>query len=108
MEAKVIVDNTIPLWGIITILGSFGLTIGWNIVKLYFSDKTRERDMELVHTKILDIENELDKHRVESDKKIDEVKSSITTMNNNLIEVKTLVKLLVGDRIKKPDDESKH
>jgi hypothetical protein len=105
MEKEILVDSTIPLWAVLSTLGSCILFAIWNMVKLYFSDKQRITELVAISTKINLVEIELDKHKVDSDKKIDEVKASINSMRDNLIEVKTLVKLLVGDRIKRPDEK---
>jgi hypothetical protein len=112
MEQNQLLNTSIPLWGIIT----FGLTaIGvaiWNGIKLYFNDKRMtiksiEQDNSLIKLEgRLDIiktqfHNELESHKKETEREFSRINTKLDTQNTTLTEVKTYVKLLVEDKIKK-------
>lgn len=119
-------DYTIPLWGIITVIGSFVIIVGWALIKMYFSDKSNkeaiaqnklyfetalEKSIIKSNTAIEKIEKEMyyqekaiNSFKKEIDEKLDKYKiatdSKLSEINNIMVETKTLVKLLVDDRIK--------
>lgn len=109
MEQNQVIDTTIPLWGVVSItISALGIAI-WNGIKLYFNSKTmsnqilEEREqrvalsnrLELVKTQF---STELESHKKDTDKEFMRINTKLDNQNTTLVEVKTLVKLLVGDR----------
>lgn len=121
-----LIDTTIPLWGIITLLVTLGLPLTWAIITMWFNIKQGEKDLslhkeshklELIElreasrlaiTKLeqdmfhqekfingfkKDIEEKLDRHKLATDTKLND-------MNELMVETKTLVKLLVDNKLK--------
>lgn len=112
METNQLIDTTIPLWGIITgVISALGIAI-WNGVKLYFNSKTmaaqilEEKEqrnalsnrLEVVKTKFA---TELESHKKETDREFGRINTKLDSQKETLTEVKTYVKLLVEDKIKK-------
>lgn len=109
MEQNQIIDTTIPLWGIITGVGTaIGIAV-WNGVKLYFNNKTmsarilEEKDQRIALSSRLEnvktqFSIELESHKKDTDKEFMRINTKLDNQNTTLVEVKTLVKLLVGDR----------
>jgi len=110
------IDYTIPLWGIIVFLiSTLGPTI-WGLITMYFLGKENRKEINSLKTsyddsiKALkqelyfqetainafkkDIEDKLDKHKIATDVRL-------SNINDGIIETKTLVKLLVENRITK-------
>lgn len=123
-----IIDYNIPVWGIITTVLSIVIIIIYPLFATYFTVQNHKRTIvnhknkfedindKLEDAKIhfdetikvienknsselsnlkKDIEDKLDRHKNATDNKLSE-------LNNTMIATKTMVELLVGDRIKKP------
>lgn len=99
------INPTFPLWTVILTIIPFILGIIWALIKMFFNQKaTHNRvtavieDMKHHENKVdnlkKDLENKLDRHKIANDNKLSE-------MNNTMIATKTLVELLVQDKIKK-------
>lgn len=107
-----ILDTTIPLWGIITLaISGLGITI-WNGVKLYFNNKTmttqisEEKEQRIALSNRLEMvkakfSTELESHKKETDREFSRINIKLDSQKETLTEVKTYVKLLVEDKIKK-------
>lgn len=112
MEQNQIVNTTIPLWGILTGVASAIALAVWNGIKLYFNSKTmyaqilEEKDqrialnnrIELIKTQFA---TELESHKKETDREFGRINTKLDSQKETLTEVKTYVKLLVEDKIKK-------
>lgn len=99
------VNYVFPLWSIIMTLICIILPVVWSLIKMYFKqialsekikaveNKALSQDNAIIHFK-KDIEDKLDRHKFATDTKLGE-------LNNIMVEVNTMTKLLVGDKIKK-------
>lgn len=98
----------IPIWGIITSGIIFLVPIVWAIIKMFFRVdlhnsriKNTEDNIKLIETNMLkmkgDIEDKIDRHKIETNVRLTEI-------NNTGIATKTLVELLVNNKIKKEED----
>lgn len=108
-------DTTIPLWGVVTGSLAFGGTITWAMIKLFFKSqsmgtKVNEIDLEQKFL-VKQIEDRLsaareksqaalEVHKKETDKEFARINDKLNAQNTVLIEVKTMVKLLVDNKIK--------
>lgn len=101
------INYTIPLWGIITIVGTSIITISWSLINTYFISKANKKSIEKIEKEMYyqekainsfkkDIEQKLDEHKKATDTKLSDI-------SHIVIETKTLVKLLVDNKIKKND-----
>lgn len=116
MKEELLIDTTIPLWAIlISLISAIGLGI-WNVIKIYFSDKSKDNKIDEMEKQIAYIANKgemvFKKQEEDFNKRIEEVKQDIKDMKlsfvymrDTLVEVKTYTKLLVGDRFKKDKEE---
>ena len=88
------VNYTLPLWTIIISVFIIILPIIWSLIKMYFTQNSLKEDIRGLKT---------DGHY--QDKNIDTLKltteNKLSEMNAILIATKTLVELLVQDKIKK-------
>lgn len=112
MEQNQVIDQTIPLWGVITATCSaLGIAI-WNGIKLYFSNKTMATQISLEKEERLALSNrlemiktqfstELESHKKDTDREFIRINTKLDNQKDTLTEVKTYVKLLVEDKIKK-------
>lgn len=103
------VDTTIPLWGFITFcLTGIGATV-WIGIQMFFSnkrteEKIMEKDMQIkdLYNRLETLRNEfefdLNKHKEDTDKQLVRINNKLDSQKDTLVEVKTLVQLLVGER----------
>lgn len=116
------VDTTIPLWAAITGFLVYAGSLIWMIIKFFYKVKDMERLIKEAHSKSNEIEIEqkalakqiearlqaakekhqedLERHKKETDREFERVNKKLDTQNTVLIEVKTMVKLLVDNKIK--------
>ena len=96
---------TLPLWGIIVLIVTTGTPVIWGLISMYFKQQNMNNEIKSVKNEQVhqektivslkkDIEDKLDKHKTATDNKLHEI-------NNIAVETKTLVQLLVQDKIKK-------
>ncbi len=94
------IDYNIPLWGIIT----FIVSITWVLISMYFrverlKSKQKETEDEIAGIFVMldmnkkDLEAKMDSHKVYADSRLLEI-------NNIVVSTKTLVELLVQNKIK--------
>jgi cell division protein FtsB len=110
-----ILDTTIPLWGIISLaISGLGVAI-WNGIKLYFNNKRMDaqiveekKEREVLSNRLEAVKTafaaELDSHKKNTDKEFGRINTKLDNQKDTLTEVKTYVKLLVDDRIKKENN----
>lgn len=116
-------DSTIPLYSLA--ITSTGVLIGgiWGGIKFYFkvnamqetlkehkkeatdTEKSQQKLMESLEERLDKVRKEaqlqIDAHKKETDREFERINRKLDTQNNTLIEVKTMVSLLVQDKIKK-------
>lgn len=108
MEINQIIETTIPLWGMVCTLA----IAFWNAIKIYFNNKTmaieieEEKKQRIILSNRLDnikiqFSSELENHKKDTDKEFSRINTKLDNQNTTLVEVKTYVKLLVEDKIKK-------
>ena len=115
-------DNTIPLYSLA--ITSAGVLIGgiWGGIKFYFKvnamqetlkeqkkeasdiEKSQQKLMESLERRLEKVKEEAQKeieaHKKETDKEFERINRKLDSQNSTLIEVKTMVSLLVRNKIK--------
>lgn len=116
MEQKII-DYTIPLWAILTFIGTWVITAITVLIRLHYSDKQKTKDMTSLSNKIEQVKKEFTKelteHKQESkerienvNKDVDEIRNFQKNMNDTLITIKTHTELLILGKIKTKDEQT--
>lgn len=117
MEQQKIIDYTIPLWAILTFIGTWVITAITVLVRLHYSDKQKTKDMTSLSNKIEQVKKEFTKelteHKQESkerienvNKDVDEIRNFQKNMNDTLITIKTHTELLILGKIKTKDEQT--
>lgn len=87
------VTYSIPIWQILL----FIIAVGWALIKMFFKQKTHTIELASHKDDIKsikkDLEEKIDRHKIANDQSLKEI-------NNIVVETKTLVQLLVQDKIK--------
>lgn len=106
----------VPIWGIVLGIVSYLTPIAWAIITMFFAQKETKRILESIEIQIenqekliqlIDTKFETKHSHLENavndkfDRFKDSVQLKLTEINNTVISTKTLVDLLVGDKIKK-------
>lgn len=110
-----LIDYKIPLWGIVSTFVIVIIPVAWGLINNHFSLKANTKeisDLKVSHdTQIKQITDEMYHHekaidnlRKDIELKLDEHKHAtdqkLSSINDIMIETKTLVRLLVDDRLK--------
>lgn len=99
------VTITVPLWGLVTLVISTGLPIIWGLISMYFKQQSMKEDFKVLQKDVEQQEKSITALKSEIEAKLDRHKASTDTrlmeINNTAIATKTLVELLVNDKIKK-------
>ncbi len=87
------VNYGIPIWGVIIVL----IPIAWGMIKMFFKQNNHSEELKAHKDDIKsikkDLEDKIDRHKIAND-------ASLKEINNIVVETKTLVKLLVDDKLK--------
>ena len=111
MEQGIGINVILPLWGVVTMSLSCLGAFTWVIIKLYFSNQTmiatgKRQDNELIliakRLEVIKTSNQkaIEEHRKDTDDKFTRLNCKLDKQNDTLIEVKTMVGLLVSNKIK--------
>jgi flagellar motility protein MotE (MotC chaperone) len=111
MEQGIDINVVLPLWGVVsmsvTCLGAFA----WVIIKLYFSNQTmvvtgvrQDNELTIIAKRLERIkeanQKAIDEHKKDTDEKFTRLNTKLDKQNDTLVEVKTMVGLLVSNKIK--------
>lgn len=98
------INYTLPVWTVVVAIITIAIPIIWSLIKMYFNytnlkDQIKNMQVHIefqeksIATIKKDIEDKLDRHKTSNDQRLMEI-------NNTMIATKTLVELLVADKIK--------
>lgn len=104
MEKGLNIDYNIPLWGIISMIAVGIVPMVWSLITMYFGLKQAQKELADLKEDIGNQEKSIAVFKKGIEEKIDDHKmstdSKLSVISNTMISTKTLVELLVNNKLK--------
>lgn len=99
-----LIDYKIPLWGIISTFIIIVVPVVWALINNHFSLKANTKEIAKIENEMYYQEKAINSLRKDLEQKLDDHKKAtdekLSSINATAIETKTLVKLLVDNKLK--------